>query len=300
MALVAKGYDCSWDPPDQQCMKDQGCAFLVRYGSRDPSKNLTKAELDSALGRGLSVCVVWQEGKTQMERGYSGGQTDARDADAFVTGLGLHGIPVYFACDQDYEAASSSAKSAIDAYCDGAVSVIGLARMGGYGDDTFCQRQFNRGKITYGWQTYAWSEGMWETRAQLRQVRNNVTVCGGTIDDDEAWASDYGQWPRPQAAQPPGTGADVCISSAVDPDGSVHYAGLDENGSVIYFPPGWENWGRIDPGQSGAVSGTGISISSDWWVELTYTNGSRKPCKYRKKWLEGSWAWSGIGDINAR
>jgi hypothetical protein len=113
------------------------------------------------------------------------------------------------------------------------------------------------------------------------------------IDMARNWG---GAPPQPQ----PQTGGDVCISSAVDPDGGVHYAGLDENGSVIYFPPGWANWGQIDPGQSGAISGTGISIDKNWWVELTYTNGSKKPCKYRKKFREGAWAWSGIGDINAR
>ena len=302
MAMVAKGADYSWDRPDLDCLWNNGVRFLCRYGSGDPSKDLSKSELDKILSRGMTVCVVYQYSKTQMAGGYSAGQADARKADSFVAGLGMAGLPVYFPCDQDYEAMSSSAKSAADAYFDGVKSVIGLARTGGYGDDTFCQRMFGTGRITYGWQTYAWSEGMWEPRAQLRQVKNDVTVCGGAIDWDEAWASDYGQWPRPASAQPapPGTGADVCISSAVDPDGGVHYAGLDENGSVIYFPPGWGNWGRIDPGQSGAVSGTGISISRDWWVELTYTNGSRKPCKYRKKWLQGSWAWSGIGDINAR
>jgi hypothetical protein len=211
--MLMRGYDCSWDPPDQQCMKNSGHVFLCRYGSRDPSKNLTRAELDSALSKGMAVVVIWQEGKTQMLRGQSGGQTDARDADAFVNGLGMNGTPVIFACDQDYEACSSTDKSAIDAYCDGAKSIVGIARMGGYGDDAFCKRMFDTDRITYGMQTYAWSEGMWEPRCQLRQVRNNVVVCGGTIDYDEAWADDYGQWPRPSA--PP-------VTTVVDDEMAVY------------------------------------------------------------------------------
>ena len=300
MPKLYRGADYSWEHPDLACLKNQDARFIVRYGSRDPSKNLTKAELDLALSYGLSVAVVWQEGKTQMLRGYGGGQTDARDADAFVNGLGLAGIPVYFACDQDYEPCSAADKSAIDAYCDGALSIVGKARMGGYGDDTFCARMFGTNRITYGWQTYAWSEGAWDSRAQLRQVQNNVSVCGGKIDWDEAWAEDFGQYPRPSSAPQPQPRGD-CVSSAVDPDGGLHYAGLDENGSVIYLPPGWDNWGRIDPAQSGAVSGTGISISPDWWVELTYTNGSRRPCRYRHKFrAPDPWAWSAIGNITAR
>lgn len=196
-AVNLKGVDYSWDHPDFDCLKGQGVVFIVRYGSRDQSKNLSKAELDSALSKGLKVCVVWQEGKTQMLRGYNGGQTDARDADTFVKSLGLNGIPIYFSCDQDYEAASSTDRDAINAYCDGAKSIVGKSRMGGYGDDTFCKAQFDAGRITYGWQTYAWSEGMWENRCQLRQVNNNQSVCGGTIDWDEAKFADYGQWPRP-------------------------------------------------------------------------------------------------------
>jgi hypothetical protein len=202
MPLTARGYDCSWAPPDQQCMKNAGYAFLVRYGSRDPSKNLTKAELDSALAKGLSVCVVWQEGKTQMTRGNSGGQTDARDADSFVKGLGLAGIPLYFACDYD---PPSSDWAKIDAYLDGVASVIGRNRTGGYGGKAFISREFGNGKITWGWQTYAWSGSptQWDSRAQLRQVKNDFARCGGTIDDDEAWAADFGQWPRPGSTPQP-------------------------------------------------------------------------------------------------
>jgi hypothetical protein len=72
---------------------------------------------------------------------------------------------------------------------------------------------FDTDRITYGMQTYAWSEGMWEPRCQLRQVRNNVVVCGGTIDYDEAWADDYGQWPRPSA--PP-------VTTVVDDEMAVY------------------------------------------------------------------------------
>src|SRR5215472_14212139 len=154
MPIVAIGYDCSWDPPDQGCMRGQGATFIVRYGSRDPSKNLTQSELDSALRNMLSVAIVWQEGKTQMLRGYPGGQTDAEDADAFVRGLGLAGIPIYFSCDFD---PASGDWVNVDAYMDGAKSIVGKGRTGGYGGKPFISRQFDAGRMTWGWQTYAWS-----------------------------------------------------------------------------------------------------------------------------------------------
>ena len=106
---------------------------------------------------------------------------------------------------------------------------------------------------------------------------------------------------QPPSQPTPQVGGNNVISSAIDPDGGIHYAGLDENGSVIYFPPGWENWGRIDTSQSGAISGTGISIDKNWLVTLTYTNGSKKPCKYYHVFRDpADWVWAGVGNINAR
>ena len=115
MPMLVKGCDYSWDRPDLDCLYGQGARFICRYGSGDPSKDLSAAELDAILGRGMSVCVVYQYSKTQMAGGYASGQADARAADAFVSGLGMAGLPVYFPCDQDYEAMSGSAKSSADA-----------------------------------------------------------------------------------------------------------------------------------------------------------------------------------------
>jgi Rv2525c-like, glycoside hydrolase-like domain len=294
--MATKGADYSWDRPDLNCLWNQGVRFIVRYGSRDPSKNLAKAELDAALARGMGVCVVWQEGKTQMTRGYSGGQTDARDADAFVNGLGLPGIPVYFSCDQDFEACSSADKSAIDAYCDGAASVIGKSRMGGYGDDSFCKRQFDAGRITWGWQTYAWSEGMWEQRCQLRQVLNNQSVCGGYIDWDEAHAADYGQWPRPAGAQPQPEEDEMIPAVALDAQGRAHRAKVGTDGKIYYAGPGVSGWRSVDPGAN-VKGGVSIAVSGPA-VNITYVNAGSHICSYHLTSVDGwNWGWADHGQV---
>jgi hypothetical protein len=120
--------------------------------------------------------------------------------------------------------------------------------------------------------------------------------CGPGFPEDEVIRRMKGQG----GSTPPQALGDNVVSVAYDPNGTAHYACLSENGQVMYFPPGWADWGAVDPSQKGALSGAGISISKDWWVEITYTNGSKKPCKYSKKWQEGDWVWSGIGTINAR
>jgi hypothetical protein len=226
-----------------------------------------------------------------MSRGYSGGQADARTADAFVSGLGMAGMPLYFSCDKDFEACSSSAKSTVDSYCDGVKSVIGLARAGGYGDDSFCKRQLDAGRITYAWQTRSWSEGMWEPRACLRQVKFDFAFCGGTIDDDEAWAADYGQWPRPAGGTVPGTDGGILVSSdvAFDPaSGKQVIAYIDPDGHVRC------NGGLVDPG-SNAKSGVGLAISPDGVKVITYTNAGGKVCTYTQDPGSNEWGWSDRG-----
>ena len=94
----------------------------------------------------------------------------------------------------------------------------------------------------------------------------------------------------------------MSVGADTDPDGNVHYACIGrDDGALYYLPPGWSNWGRIDPAQKGAKGGAGITISQDWMVTLTFTNASDNPARYRKRFRsEEDWAWSEIGNINAR
>jgi Rv2525c-like, glycoside hydrolase-like domain len=295
MAMVARGYDASWSPPDPQCMKNAGYAFACRYSSSDPTKNLSKAELDKLMSLGMSVCIVHQDGKTQTSRGYSGGQADARAADSFANGLGLTGIPLYFSCDQDFEIMTPDQKALVDAYFDGVKSVIGKARAGGYGDDSFCKRQLDAGRITYAWQCRSWSEGMWEPRAQLRQVKYDFACCGGTIDDDEAWASDHGQWPRPAGAAG-AAGSRYTAGVAFDSSGRPWHAGVWDGNGQVNVKIGDGYWTAADPGQSGARGGAGIAYDpAGDRMRVTYVNAEGALCCYTTAVSPVSWSWAKLG-----
>ena len=296
MALQYRGVDYSWARPDLNCLYSKGARFVMRYGSRDSSKNLSKGELDKILAAGMSAGVFWQEGKTQMTRGYSGGQTDARDARTLFDGLGLAGIPVYFACDYD---PPSSDWAAIDGYLDGAASIIGRNRTGGYGGKAFISREFGNGKITWGCQTYAWSGSptQWDSRAQLRQVQNDVTVCGGAIDWEEAWAADHGQWPRPGGSA--GTGD--FMPSSVYVDGRLHLACVWADGRVNYRRED-EPWYAVDKNAGAkARSGADITCTPSGTLIITYTSEAGKVCTYQKGVTAGKdkWGWYDRGG-NAR
>ena len=145
------------------------------------------------------------------------------------------GRPIYFAVDFD---AQPYQQGTVDAYFQGVASVIGLGRTGAYGGYGLVARSFDDGVISWGWQTYAWSYGNWDARAQLRQTLNGITAAGDgdCCDRDEAQTNDYGQW---HANRPPGGYLDSADCTAgvngwsQDPDAPT--ASL--NGVLIFDGP---------------------------------------------------------------
>lgn len=93
----------------------------------------------------------------------------------------------------------------------GAASVIGLGRTGGYGGYDTVKWLFDQKLITYGWQTYGWSAGRRDPRAQLYQRLNTAT-----IDYDVAYAVDFGQVPRPFPPEDDVSAADVWNAPIAD------------------------------------------------------------------------------------
>jgi len=134
---------------------------------------------------------------------------DAKDAAAQAKSCGMPaGRPIYFAVDFD---ASSSQQSAINAYLDGAASVLGKNRTGIYGGYNPVKRALDGGHCAWAWQTYAWSGGKWDSRAQLQQYSNDHTIGGVGLDYDRSTKNDYGQWKvgvSPAPPQPPTTEED--------------------------------------------------------------------------------------------
>ena len=168
-----------------------GVTFVCRYLSQDAAKDLTAAEYAEYRSIPVDVVLVWETTADRMLGGNPAGIEDAHAADALRTSIGVPGIPpIYFACDFD---ATPGDQVAINDYLGAAASVIGLPRVGIYGGFWPVSRAFAAGKTTFGWQTFAWSGGQWEPRAQLRQVQNGVTVAGITVDIDHAVADNFGQ-----------------------------------------------------------------------------------------------------------
>lgn len=187
-----RGIDYSYARPSGAAIRADGYTFAARYLSYEPGKNLTRGEADGLRSQGIDVVVVWEAGAYDALDGYGVGVQDAQVAEQQAAAAGSPSDrPIYFAIDFD---ASAGQQGAIDAYFDGVASVIGRNRTGAYGGYYPIKRLFDAGKIRYGWQTFAWSGGLWDGRAQLRQVQNDVFVGGGDCDVDVGVAPDFGQW----------------------------------------------------------------------------------------------------------
>jgi hypothetical protein len=134
-----------------------GIKFVCRYLSHSPSKNLTASEARKLTDAGIWIVVVWETTAERALAGKAGGAADAGDARTQARDCGMpDGRPVYFAVDWD---ASSGQQSAINAYLDGAASILGRDQVGIYGGYGPVKRALDGGHATWAWQTYAWSGG---------------------------------------------------------------------------------------------------------------------------------------------
>ncbi|MGE5184703.1 MAG: glycoside hydrolase domain-containing protein [Acidobacteriota bacterium] len=208
-----RGIDYAWSRPSSpQALAAAGYTFVARYLSYDTTgKNLTASEAQDLFAAGIDVVANWEWGASDALDGYATGAAQARDALAQAQAAGMPADrPIYFSIDFD---ASPGQQPAIDSYFDGVASVLGVERTGAYAGYYVIQRLFDHGKIQWGWQTYAWSGGQWDARAQLRQIDNGVTVAGADCDIDQSAAADFGQWgPHAPAAAAPDEGSQAYLT----------------------------------------------------------------------------------------
>ena len=164
------GIDCAGTVTDTATLKAHGVEFVCRYVSPPGNaKNISHAEAARITHAGLELVLVWETNGDEPLQGTNQGVQDARLAEAEAKAAGMpEGSPLYFAFDRDPSGLSAAEWTAIDGYYKGVASVIGHQRTGAYGGYPFVKHLFDRKLITYGWQTYAWSGGLWDTRAQLR------------------------------------------------------------------------------------------------------------------------------------
>ena len=183
------GIDLAWGTISNRALRAAGVHFVCRYLSHDASKNLTLEEAERYAKGGIDSIVVWETTAGRALEGELAGIEDAKAAAAMAAACGQpKGRPIYFAVDQDV------ADADVAAYFEGVRSVLGRHRVGAYAGIRVISHLFDAGLVGYGWQTYAWSDGQWDHRAQLRQYSNGHTIAGVGVDYDQSTVVDFGQW----------------------------------------------------------------------------------------------------------
>lgn len=190
---MAEGIDYAWGRPRPSVIKTTGRTFVVRYLSRDTTgKTLTQPEVEALTGAGLWIACVFEDAARQPMGGRLTGREDARFAAAQAASLGMPpDRPIYFAVDWDVLVGEIPV---VIAYLRGVADVIGIERTGVYGGLGIVQEAFAAEAATWAWQTYAWSGGGWDPRAQLRQYSNDHLLDGVSVDYCRSTVDDFGQW----------------------------------------------------------------------------------------------------------
>lgn len=200
------GVDYAWGRPGAKALQAAGVHFAARYLSHDTSgKNLSAGEAQALSDAGIWLVVVWETTATRALDGRSAGVADAQAAAAQAKDCGMPaGRPIYFAVDFD----ATGRAAEILPYFAGAASVLGADRVGIYGGLVAVRAVLDSGHAKWAWQTYAWSGGRWDSRAQLQQYSNDHVIGGVGLDFDRGVDGDYGQWrvgvspaPTPQPPQ---------------------------------------------------------------------------------------------------
>lgn len=164
--------------------QQHGAQFVCRYLCPDgESKQCTAIEVHDLIQTGFDVVFVWESDGTPGN-GIQTGVSAAQQANAQAIARGYPQAPIYFA----FADMASPNLSLVHDAITGAQSVIGQNRVGAYGGYGTIKYLFDNAKLAYGWQTYAWSGGQLDPRAQIYQWQN-----GPIVDFDKALAQDYGQ-----------------------------------------------------------------------------------------------------------
>ena len=179
--------DYSYARPDPETIKSEGFSGVLRYLSYNPEKNLSIEERDLLWNAGLGIGLVWETTAQRALSAEVGGVQDATEALKQATELGYTGT-IYFAVDFQPD---QSDLVYIVYYLNGAKKILG-DRVGAYGNYDVVKKCFDDNVVKWCWQTYAWSSGRVDERAQIYQYSNGQ--WNDSVDFNEAKDNWGGQW----------------------------------------------------------------------------------------------------------
>lgn len=161
--------------------------FVGRYIAQQPGKCITKAEYDGYLAANKTVILVYEDNAADGEGGSVVGAEKAQIAKPILDLIGWpQDRPVYFAFDMPgYSGLLPTFLACAQAFADGIDRPVA-----GYGDVDTCT-YFHDNGVEYLWQ---FGEGRAPGMC-VWQGPSEIAPWGQSIDPDEAYVSDFGQYP---------------------------------------------------------------------------------------------------------
>lgn len=163
-------------------------------GTTLPGKILRAPERDMIFAAGMDIWLLAEGAASDWTLGYARGQAHAASALNAARALGApDSTAIYFAIDTQ---AFPSTWPAGREYLRGAGSIIGVNRVGVYGQYDVMYWAKNDGVASWFFQTYAWSGSptKWAAHNHVEQYHNGVYVAGGEVDLCRTKQTNYGQW----------------------------------------------------------------------------------------------------------
>ena len=259
------GGDYSDARPSMSSLQAAGVTFAVRYVSPAPnSKNISLSEAQTLLAAGIDIILVFESTTNEITSGYNAGVADADTAVSEATAAGApSNFFCYFACDFD---ASSSDYAAINAYLNGAASVMGVSRVGLYAGIGPIAQALTAGTASKGWQATAWSSGQVDSRISLFQFYLYSNFFSGGLDADVGFGTNMGQWtPANLSATATGTQT-VSISWS----GANVATGYTLDRATSSSGP----WTQVYSGSNTSYADSNLQPGTKYYYEVCFKNGS--------------------------
>lgn len=211
MAGLPIVWDFSYFKPSVAQIKAAGVSGLVVYVVPD-GRGISAPQLRVYVDAQIPVAFVHELGNgSNVDDGYNAGVAAARMADNYMTGLGLpRSVPCYYALDIDV-APTPEEFAAIYEFWLGASSI---GRPAGIYAEADVLIYLALHGVSFLWEAgaYSWSQFRHCDKAVLRQLPNRVTSAPGvgrdSVDDNYAFAVNWGQYPQPVPAPTPDPGDD--------------------------------------------------------------------------------------------
>lgn len=180
------------DASHAQAIADAGYQGAMRYlADRIDAKHVDAAELRELWARGLKVGLVWENTEGDALGGYQRGVEYARRANQKADDLGYPRnnplVPIYYAVDTE------TSWTYVAAYFDGICDYHAATGrpVGIYGSFQIIEAAARlEPRITFRWQTGAWSYGQVSSHAQMFQYYN--LVLNRTCDPNDVFAPEWG------------------------------------------------------------------------------------------------------------